>query len=221
MRSAFDFAPFRRSTVGFDRLFDMLESGTAGNGGENYPPFDLIRTGENDYRIELAVAGFKPDEIDITAQQNVLIVSHGDFMWATRLVLERWSDEEFLEHDKDPGLTIYNCTVVHYSRVDPVTGRRRIPLRTVIKLNSWPYVEPGTQVTDEQWDYTLRYNSTGICEESADDFVSCWGDATSTAGSPARLGCSITGIWRPVTVRAVSSTSRTEEPTPVPRLKIS
>jgi molecular chaperone IbpA len=75
MRSAFDFAPFRRSTVGFDRLFDMLESGTAGNGGENYPPFDLIKTGENDYRIELAVAGFKPDEIDITAQQNVLIVS--------------------------------------------------------------------------------------------------------------------------------------------------
>lgn len=75
MRSAFDFAPFRRSTVGFDRLFDMLENSSVGNGGENYPPFDLIRTGENDYRIELAVAGFKPDEIDITAQQNVLIVS--------------------------------------------------------------------------------------------------------------------------------------------------
>lgn len=77
MRSAFDFAPFRRSTVGFDRLFDMLENTSLGNGGENYPPFDLIRTGENDYRIELAVAGFKPDEIDITAQQNVLIVSGG------------------------------------------------------------------------------------------------------------------------------------------------
>jgi molecular chaperone IbpA len=75
MRSAFDFSPFRRSTVGFDRLFDMLENSSAGNGGENYPPFDLIKTGENDYRIELAVAGFKPDEIDITAQQNVLIVS--------------------------------------------------------------------------------------------------------------------------------------------------
>lgn len=75
MRSAFDFSPFRRSTVGFDRLFDMLENTSVGNGGENYPPFDLIKTGENDYRIELAVAGFKPDEIDITAQQNVLVVS--------------------------------------------------------------------------------------------------------------------------------------------------
>jgi molecular chaperone IbpA len=75
MRSAFDFAPFRRSTVGFDRLFDMLENSTLGQAQENYPPFDLIKLGDNDYRIELAVAGFKPDEIDITAQQNVLLVS--------------------------------------------------------------------------------------------------------------------------------------------------
>src|SRR4051794_29117223 len=75
MRSAFDFSPFRRSTVGFDRLFDMLENSTAGQTQENYPPFDLIKDGDNEYRIELAVAGFKPDEIDITAQQNVLIVS--------------------------------------------------------------------------------------------------------------------------------------------------
>jgi molecular chaperone IbpA len=76
MRTAFDFAPFRRSTVGFDRLFDMLENNTFGQGQqENYPPFDLIKLGDNDYRIELAVAGFKPDEIDITAQQNVLIVT--------------------------------------------------------------------------------------------------------------------------------------------------
>ena len=76
MRSAFDFSPFRRSTVGFDRLFDMLENSSFGQGQqENYPPFDLIKKGENDYCIELAVAGFKPDELDITAQQNVLIVS--------------------------------------------------------------------------------------------------------------------------------------------------
>jgi molecular chaperone IbpA len=75
MRSAFDFAPFRRSTVGFDRLFDMLENSTLGQPQENYPPFDLIKEGENEYRIELAVAGFKPEELHITAQQNVLIVS--------------------------------------------------------------------------------------------------------------------------------------------------
>jgi molecular chaperone IbpA len=75
MRSAFDFSPYRRSTVGFDRLFDMLENSSFGASQENYPPFDLIKKGENDYTIQLAVAGFKPDEIDITAQQNVLVVS--------------------------------------------------------------------------------------------------------------------------------------------------
>ena len=75
MRSAFDFGPYRRSTVGFDRLFDMLENSNTGQAQENYPPFDLIKLGDNEYRIELAVAGFKPDEIDITAQQNVLIVT--------------------------------------------------------------------------------------------------------------------------------------------------
>ena len=75
MRSAFDFAPYRRSTVGFDRLFDMLENSSFGATQENYPPFDLIKQGDNEYRIQLAVAGFQPDEIDITAQQNVLVVS--------------------------------------------------------------------------------------------------------------------------------------------------
>src|SRR2546423_3376130 len=75
MRSPFDFGPFRHSAVGFDRLFDMLENNTFGQGQENYPPFDLIKLGDNDYRIELAVAGFKPDELDITAQQNVLVVT--------------------------------------------------------------------------------------------------------------------------------------------------
>ena len=74
MRSAFDFTPYRRSTIGFDRLFDMMEN-NGGSSQENYPPFDLIQLDDNQYRIDLAVAGFKRDEIDITAQQNVLIVA--------------------------------------------------------------------------------------------------------------------------------------------------
>jgi molecular chaperone IbpA len=72
MRSAFDFGNFRRSSVGFDRLFDMLENSTIG--GENYPPFDLIKVDDNQYRIEVAVAGFRPEDIDITSQQNVLVI---------------------------------------------------------------------------------------------------------------------------------------------------
>jgi molecular chaperone IbpA len=75
MRTTIDLTPFRRASVGFDRLFDLLESGTSLIGGDNYPPFDLQQDGEDHYRITLAVAGFRPDEIDVTAQQNLLIVS--------------------------------------------------------------------------------------------------------------------------------------------------
>lgn len=75
MRTNFDFAPLRRSTVGFDRLFDLLESGTSTAIPEGYPPFNLEQEGEDRYRITIAVAGFAKDEIDITAQQNLLIVS--------------------------------------------------------------------------------------------------------------------------------------------------
>jgi molecular chaperone IbpA len=73
MRTSFDFAPYRRSTVGFDRLFNLLESGMREDDG--YPPFDIERQGEDSYRITLAVAGFRPDEIEIVAQQNQLIIT--------------------------------------------------------------------------------------------------------------------------------------------------
>jgi molecular chaperone IbpA len=69
-----DFTPYRRTTVGFDRLFDLLERQARANAGDNYPPFNIERRGEDAYRITLAVAGFKPDDIDITAQQNLLTV---------------------------------------------------------------------------------------------------------------------------------------------------
>lgn len=72
MRNNFDWTPYRRSTVGFDRLFDFLEtSGSA----DNYPPFDIEKIADDHFRITVAVAGFKNDEIDITAQQNMLTVS--------------------------------------------------------------------------------------------------------------------------------------------------
>jgi molecular chaperone IbpA len=75
MRTNFDFTPYRRSTVGFDRLFDMLESGSPMNAADNYPPFDIEQDGEDHYHITLAVAGFRQDEIDIIAKQNLLLVS--------------------------------------------------------------------------------------------------------------------------------------------------
>jgi molecular chaperone IbpA len=76
MRTNFDFTPYRRSTVGFDRLFDLLETGMRGDApADGYPPFDIVREGEDSYRITLAVAGFAPNEIEIVAQQNQLSVT--------------------------------------------------------------------------------------------------------------------------------------------------
>ena len=70
----FDFTPYRRSTVGFDRLFDLLESQVRNSAGDNYPPFNIERRGEDSYRITLAVAGFRTEDLDITAHQNLLVV---------------------------------------------------------------------------------------------------------------------------------------------------
>jgi len=69
----FDFTPYRRSTVGFDRLFDLLENQARGS-GDNYPPYNVERRGDDAYRITLAVAGFRPDDLEITAQQNLLTI---------------------------------------------------------------------------------------------------------------------------------------------------
>lgn len=71
----FDLTPYRRSTVGFDRLFDLIENNARLQQADNYPPFNIERLSEDRYRITLAVAGFKPDEIDITAQQNLLMIT--------------------------------------------------------------------------------------------------------------------------------------------------
>ena len=69
-----DMNQYRRSTVGFDRLFDLMERQARNAGGDNYPPFNIERRDDDEYRITLAVAGFRPADLDITAQQNLLVV---------------------------------------------------------------------------------------------------------------------------------------------------
>jgi molecular chaperone IbpA len=77
MRTEFDFSPLFRSTVGFDRMFDLLQHSARGGPDEhhNYPPYDIERTGEDSYRVTLAVAGFRPEELTVTAQQNLLLIT--------------------------------------------------------------------------------------------------------------------------------------------------
>jgi molecular chaperone IbpA len=70
-----DFAPLSRATIGFDRLFDMLDNAMQFEQADNYPPYNIEKTGEDAYRITLAVAGFTPDELSITSEPNQLIVA--------------------------------------------------------------------------------------------------------------------------------------------------
>ena len=70
----YDFAPLWRSTVGFDRLFDLAQAAAQHAGEDNYPPYNIERLSEDSYLISLAVAGFSPDEISITAEQNVVTI---------------------------------------------------------------------------------------------------------------------------------------------------
>jgi molecular chaperone IbpA len=69
-----DFSPLYRSTVGFDRLFTMLDSLAQPDNGQSYPPYNIERTGEDAYRISMAVAGFAEDDISIEAHRNVLTI---------------------------------------------------------------------------------------------------------------------------------------------------
>lgn len=73
----FDLSPLYRSTVGFDQLFNMLDSFGGEANEQSYPPYNIERTGENAYRVTMAVAGFGKDDIDIEARENVLTVKAG------------------------------------------------------------------------------------------------------------------------------------------------
>jgi molecular chaperone IbpA len=70
----FDFTPLSRSSIGFDHLFDLLNSPQVSEDQGGYPPYDIVRTGPDTYRIAIASAGFTPDEITVTTQQNLLTV---------------------------------------------------------------------------------------------------------------------------------------------------
>jgi molecular chaperone IbpA len=77
MRTGFDFSPLYRSTIGFDRLFNLFDStlGSAEASDASWPPYNIEKTGEDRYRITMAVAGFTPDEIEVVQQENTLVVA--------------------------------------------------------------------------------------------------------------------------------------------------
>ncbi len=74
MRTTFDFAPLWRSSIGFDHLANLVDSSLRHATDDNYPPYNIERSGEDHYRISLAVAGFGGDDITVTAEQNALTI---------------------------------------------------------------------------------------------------------------------------------------------------
>jgi molecular chaperone IbpA len=96
----YDFAPLWRSTVGFDHLFDLINSAHHAENHDNYPPYDIARTGEDTYRISLAVAGFSPGDLTVRTQQNLLTVSgrkseHSDRQYIYQGISERPFERRF------------------------------------------------------------------------------------------------------------------------------
>ncbi|GES47309.1 molecular chaperone Hsp20 [Rhizobium dioscoreae] len=75
MATSYDYAPLFRSTVGFDRVFNLLENAQRARSISDWPPYDIVKTGDDSYRISIAVAGFAQNDLDITFQSNLLTVT--------------------------------------------------------------------------------------------------------------------------------------------------
>jgi molecular chaperone IbpA len=141
-----DFTPLTRSSIGFDRLFDMIETATQGDPADGYPPYNIEKTGEDAYRITLAVAGFEPDELTLTSQPNQLIVAGrkaqggaGDFLYqgiAGRAFQRSFSLADFV---RVTGARLYNgLLAIDLAREVPEAAK---PRRIAIGTASPPRIE--------------------------------------------------------------------------------
>lgn len=138
-----DFTPFSRSTIGFDHLFELLNNQVSEN-PDNYPPYDIVRTGEDTFRISLALAGFAPSDINITAQQNLLVVSgrkaeteKADYLYqgiSARAFERRFNLADYVEVEDarfENGLLQLNLA----RKVPDAMKPRRIEINAAIPLN--------------------------------------------------------------------------------------
>ncbi len=73
--TTFDFAPLFRTAIGFDRLARMVDNASSAPEATAYPPYNIERTGDDTYRLTMAVAGFRPDELDIVVKENTLLIT--------------------------------------------------------------------------------------------------------------------------------------------------
>jgi molecular chaperone IbpA len=73
--TTFDFAPLFRTAIGFDRLARLMDTAAAAPEASSYPPYNIEKTGDDSYRLTMAVAGFRPEELDLVVKENTLVIS--------------------------------------------------------------------------------------------------------------------------------------------------
>ena len=95
------------------------------------------------------------------SEQNVIVVTHGEFIWASRLTIERWRDEEFVEYDNNPDMKIHNCQVIHYTRINPETGQVAPRLQWVRRMTP---TNNGNVVEEWQEFGRTRYSNDDLLE---------------------------------------------------------
>ena len=112
----FDLAPLYRATVGFDRLADLMDRAAASEQGQTYPPYNIERTGDDAWRITVAVAGFGEDELSVEMRENALIITgrkeaqDGERTFLHRGIATRAFERRFqlAEHVRATGATVTN-----------------------------------------------------------------------------------------------------------------
>jgi molecular chaperone IbpA len=152
MRTRFDFSPFYRSSVGFDYLFELLENANRVQTIDNWPPYDIAKIGDDTYRITMAVAGFSQEELDISAQPELLVVSgqksaeaNGEYLYhgiANRSFTRRF---ELADYVKVTGANLANglLTVELQREIPEAMKPRRIAI-------SAPRGAETRQITDQK-----------------------------------------------------------------------
>jgi len=143
MRSAFDFSPLYRSTVGFDRLFELLDQSSQTDSMTNWPPYNIEKVGEDQYLITMAIAGFSIDEIEVTQKENQLVVagqkkgSEESRQYLHRGIATRAFKQTFnlADHVKVLGARLENglLTIELKREVPEALKPRRIEISTVSK----------------------------------------------------------------------------------------
>jgi molecular chaperone IbpA len=148
----FDFSPLFRSTIGFDRLTRLVDAASRlDNASLAYPPYNIEKTGEDAYRLTMAVAGFAPDEVDVTVHQNTLLVTgkakkeEDEGRYLHRGIARRAFERRFslADHIKVTGASL-DCGMLHVDLVHEVPEEakpRKIEIATAQPQRSPDVVE--------------------------------------------------------------------------------